>query len=439
MLFRKEMKKTIFSITFLIFLIALIAMPISQDILDFSNEIITKPLPGADYGTQKKEVPELIMPAAFQSLYQEFKANQYIAYPIGFYKTVKLKATDQERMAEIISVLSGVSVDELLESDTSSTSNDGIEITFDENQNYIKQEDGSMIITHGNEPSDQNRVEITLLADISYEEFKEYMKQVDDLIGGGSAYSEKNLIDFGDVPITFEEATEEYNLVANKDHFTGAYARLFCDYIGSILSILPVFLGVAICLRDRRARMHDLVYARKTSSFQLIMTRYLAIIIAVVLPTIITIYISNSSVWKFYDGMRLDYFAPLKYVVGWLMPSIMIATAIGMFLTELTGTPIAIAVQGIWWFIDINVVELSGGFTLFHLTPRHNALGKTQIFQDGFHTLVANRVLFAGIALGLMFATAMVYEQKRRGRLNGSGYIKKAFTGLANRKSKSKA
>ena len=55
--------------------------------------------------------------------------------------------------------------------------------------------------------------------------------------------------------------------------------------------------------------------------------------------------ISNSTVWGQYSGMALDYLAPLKYALGWLMPSVMIAVAIGMFFTELTGTPIAIAIQ----------------------------------------------------------------------------------------------
>lgn len=114
MLLWKEIKKTVLSITFAVFIIFLLAFAISQEVLNFSNEIITVPQQGEDYGTQQKEEPELIMPAAFSSLYKEFTANEYIAYPIGFYKNVKLNDTDQEKMAEIISTLSGVPVDDLL-------------------------------------------------------------------------------------------------------------------------------------------------------------------------------------------------------------------------------------------------------------------------------------------------------------------------------------
>ena len=404
MLLGKEIKKAAISITFFVFIIALLAMPLSQDVLNFSNhDVITASKQGEDYGIQQKEVPELIMPAAFNSLYNEFTANEYIAYPIGFYKNVKLNETDKEKMAEIISTLSGVPVNDLLTS--------------------------------------ANSIEVTLSDDISYEEFKECMKQADDLIGGGSNYSENNLLNYSYVAITYEEAVTNYNLIVNEDKFTGAYARLFCDYVGIILSILPVFIAVAICLKDKRAKMNDLIYVRKTSSFKLILSRYFAVVISVMLPTVILAYISNSTVWGQYSGMALDYLAPLKYALGWLMPSVMIAAAIGMFFTELTGTPIAIAIQGLWWFIDLNVGvgRLRGVHTLFELTPRHNSLGNTQIFLDEFHTLVTNRLIIAGAALLLVAVTVIIYEQKRRGKFSGYREIKRHNTSLANRKSKSAA
>lgn len=404
MLLGKEIKKAAISITFFVFIIALLAMPLSQDVLDFSNhDVITAPKQGEDYGIQQKEVPELIMPAAFNSLYNEFTANEYIAYPVGFYKNVKLNETDKEKMAEIISTLSGVHVNDLLTS--------------------------------------ANSIEVTLSDDISYEEFKECMKQADDLIGGGSNYSENNLLNYSYVAITYEEAVTNYNLIVNEDKFTGAYARLFCDYVGIILSILPVFIAVAICLKDKQAKMNNLIYARKISSFKLILSRYFAVVISVMLPTVILAYISNSTVWGQYSGMTLDYLAPLKYAFGWLMPSVMIAAAIGMFFTELTGTPIAIAIQALWWFIDLNagVGRLRGVHTLFELTPRHNSLGNTQIFLDEFHTLVTNRLIIAGAALLLVAATVIIYEQKRRGKFSGYREIKRQGTSLANRKSKSAA
>ena len=100
-------------------------------------------------------------------------------------------------------------------------------------------------------------------------------------------------------------------------------------------------------MKDRRANMEALIYTKKASAAKLTFIRYLALVIAVMVPVIILSYVSNMMVWSSYSGMQLDYLAPLKYDFGWLMPSVMISTAIGMFLTELTGTPIAVAVQGL--------------------------------------------------------------------------------------------
>ena len=444
MLFYKELKKAVLSIPFAILLIVLIVLPVSQDIMNFSRDIINEPQQGEDYGIHQKEIPELITPSAFASLLSEFSVNEYVAYPIGFYKTVKLSDTDREKMAEIIASISNVSAEDLLGYEPTTKNEDRLEITFDDTQKYSEQDDDSIIISKDNKADTSAKGEISevlLNTDISYEQFCEYMKQADDLIGGGSRYSESSLLNFSYVAITYEEALADYTLVKDKDYFTGAYARLFSDYMGIILSLLPVFIGVAVCLKDNRAKMSFLIYARKTSSFKLIVTRYVAILVAVILPTLILAYISNMSVWACYNGFSIDYLAPLKYTVFWLLPSVMVASSIGMFFTELTGTPIAIVIQCLWWLVDVNIGarNLNGGFYLWQLTPRHNNLGNTQVFLDNLNVLVMNRLIFVGISLVLILATVLIYEQKRRGKLDAYGKIQKVFVRLANRKSKSAA
>lgn len=444
MLFFKEIKKTAISITFLIFIVAIIAM--SQDVLYFSktdSNIITQPQQGEDYGTQSKEIPEIIMPSALERLYGEFVANSYTAYPIGFYKNVKLNDGKQAKMASILSKLTGTSSSKLMGVSNQAgtkTNPTGNEISIDGNANISNEGNGDYSIKIGDKIAPPSAV--TLDKNIGYEEFKNFMGEADDLIGGGSYYSDTYLVhSFGSVPLTYEEAMNQYELNKTTDHFTGAYSRLFSDYTTMTLSIMPVFLAVAMCLKDRRSKISDLIHVRRASSFRLIFTRFVAIVSLVMLPVIILAYISNISVWGFYDGMTLDYLAPLKYALGWMLPSAMVSTAVGMFFTEMTGTPIAIALQGLWWFVDINgsLAMINGGYSLFQLSPRHNTLQNTQAFIDGFDTLVANRLIFAGIALILIFATAIIYEQKRRGKLNGSRKLKKFTASLANRKSKSQA
>ena len=66
-------------------------------------------------------------------------------------------------------------------------------------------------------------------------------------------------------------------------------------------------------MRDRRAKMEALIYTKETSAAKLTLIRYLALVIAAMLPVIILSYLSNMMVWSSYNGMQLDYLAPLKY------------------------------------------------------------------------------------------------------------------------------
>ena len=105
----------------------------------------------------------------------------------------------------------------------------------------------------------------------------------------------------------------------------------------------------------------------------------------------------------------------------------------GMFITELTDTAAAVLVQGAWWFMAVfsSISDLSGGNYGWNLVPRHNSALKWQEYQDGFTALLANRLLYTVLALVFVVLTALVYTQKRKGRLQIRGKI------FANRKSKS--
>jgi len=83
-----------------------------------------------------------------------------------------------------------------------------------------------------------------------------------------------------------------------------------------VLSVLPVFIAVALCLKDKQTSMNGLIYSRTASSARIILTRYLAIITAVMVPAVILFYISSASIWGMYNGMKLDYLIPLKYCFG---------------------------------------------------------------------------------------------------------------------------
>lgn len=428
MLFWSEFKKIVVGIPYLLFIAVMVIDLNSQDALNFSNDSVIVPNQSAtqNYGIKNEEIPELIMPAVLTSLYTEFCENQYRTYPIGFIKYVKLDYDKQQKIADILSKITGVRADEIYAAQDSSNNSDENTFVLDENTTTQPNNNGNFTISIDNntkENSVANELQLTVREDISYTAFKDLMQTVDNILGGGSNYAPQSLIGYGHVPITYEEAVKQYELVKTYDQFTGGYARLFSDYAGVMaLSILPVFLAVIMSMKDRRAKISELIYIRKTSSTKIIFVRFLAVIAAVMLPVILLSYLSNSSMWHLYSGMKLDYLAPLKYDLIWLMPSAMMVIAIGMFLTELTNTPIAVAVCGLWWFIDVNlgIKSVFASYSLLRLAPRHNAGTKsyfrTQDFLDNFPRLIANRLLFVGLSITLVLVTIIIYEAKRKGK-----------------------
>ncbi len=390
-LYFKECKKVLLSLTFLLYTAAIFAMYYTQFESEMRGAEI-EPKPGlSSYGTVVREVPEVLMPRALDTLVQEYQTNSYVAYPIGFYKEVHLTGKKREKMAEIIGELTGVSREEL--------------------DNFLEGGNGNF------RAGELDFAEYPLSEEITYERFRELMRKADDLIGGGSRYSDKYILhNFSQVPKTYEEAMAEYQQFIEEDKITGAYARLYCDYIGMMLSILPVFVAVSLMQLDRKARMEALVYSRRISSAKIISARYAALVSGMFLPVIVTTVAAQKMVMELYPGAKMDLFALARYAIIWMLPAIMAVAAVGMLLTELAGGLLAIFIQGAWWFADVFSGSLTGGIRKFNLVIRHNSLYKLDIFQKEYSDFLFNRIFFVVLALLLVALTTMIYEEKRRGR-----------------------
>lgn len=407
MLFIKECRKILFSLTFVIYFVAVIAMYFTQFQND-CNETISKPSPNQEeYGMTAKEIPEILMPAATEKLVADYLSDSYIAYPIGFYKNVHLSEKKKQEMADIITEISGITKQEL-----------------DSFENY---EEGTFTIGEGGVPQyiEPEIPEVNIPDTLTYERFRELMNEADKIIGGGSDYSDENLIEnFSLVPKTYEDVLAEYETFINDDKITNSYARLYCDYMGIVLAILPVFVAVSLSALDRKSRMEQLAYSRKISSVRIIFTRFAALMVTMIIPVIITAVIANVTVNKLYPDNTKDNLAFLKYAVIWLIPNIMSATAVGMFVTEITSSMLAIFVQGVWWFTSIfaGSGSLTGNIGKFTFVLRHNSLYDRNVFMNCHDNFIFNRVFFAIAALAGVMFTASVYEMKRRGVFNGLSF-----------------
>ena len=407
-LFFKECKKVIFSLTFLMYVIVVFAMYSSQYGSD--KEALVQPREGMnDYGTIAKEVPEILMPKAIEGLVNEYLSGSFTAYPIGFYKNVKLNEKKSRELCDIIYELSGITKEQL-DSFDDYVEGGGMTAVPDGNGGY------SMII---NEPV---LPEINIPDDLSYERFRELMRQADKIIGGGSNYSDDYIIGhFSRIPMTYEDALEEYNAVIYEEKISPAYARLFCDYMCIDLSIMPVFVAAALAGKDKKSRIEQLIYSRKISSARLVLTRFAALIFVMLIPVICMVIHAQVGVCEIYKGYEIDMLAFAKYSAMWLLPNILLAAAVGMLLTEIFSPLIAIFVQGAWWFGGIFASSggLTGSITSFVLVPRHNSLYKSDQFAETFRQFTFNRIFYTVLAFVLMAVTFIVYEIKRRGGFNG--------------------
>lgn len=453
MLFIKELKKICFSVVYILFLCFVLfswynnfydvtnkeinASPSVTDQLS-GGSILEKPKQNnGSYGTKNKEVPEKIMCGGTDSLIIEYLKNSYATYPFTYYKEVTLSEKEQDEILSIISEITGLNEKQICNLP------DGYFPTVNGNiihygDNASQGENGSFTFEMGTNEKDNSSDDYTknFVAQVSYERFKELMKKVENIIGKGSNYSMENLLQYyGLSEMNYEEAMAEYNKTIYDDKVSGAFARLFCDYMTRVIGLYPIFVTVIFWLKDKRNQMNELIDCKQIKTTKLIIVRYLALLTAVMVPIVLLSFESLIPLLQYSanTGIAIDIFAFFKYITWWLLPTAAIVTALGMFLTILTATPIAIIIQFVWWFIDSSVTGLSGDTNIFTLMIRHNMLRGFEIISQDFGLICLNRGLLMIASLILVGFSCMVYHKKRGGKLNYGYFIQKYLELFKNR------
>ncbi len=378
---------------------------------DLSDNPLVKPVPGQEeYGYVYKEIPERVMPNAIVRLSQDIASNEFNAYPTGFHKTVKLNSEQLAKLQDLLTEMTGLTQQKIFNI-------------------FVKKASAqNSILNVSSRPIDYSDV-IPVLVDYTF--FKAKMAELSDLIGHGSDYSAENLKRFCSVPKTYEEKMAEQQQVIKEDRITGAYARLFCDYMGIVFALFGVFVPVSLLLRDRRARMDELIYSRKASSLKIILARYIAVVTMSILPLLLIslIPLVQLAAFGIKNGFAIDYFAFFKYIGAWLLPTLLFTTSIGFLFTALTDTPIAILLQFTFGMLGMfsSITTLEGGNYGMALAIRHNSLWNLQLMKDGMDALIVNRLSYTLVSLLLLGVTIFIYSLKRRGRLDVRNRLQKIF------------
>ena len=454
-MFLKEMKKTVCSVVYLLFLALMIynwyenfygvtekeiRKAYESDSSVYSTvtggAILAEPDPETgSYGTKSEENPEKIMCGGTDKLIIEYLNNSYATYPVSYYKEVILDEEEQEEILKIIQEITGLNEEQI--------SNLPDDYFPRVNGNIIHMESGAETETDitadiGDADVAAEAKDYTkhFISQVTYDRFKELMAEASDIIGPGSNYTRDNLLlYYGQVEMDYEEAVDEYHTTIYDDKVTIAFARLFCDYLTRTLGLYPVFLAVAMWMRDRRCRMQELIDVKTIGTARLIIVRYLALLAAVLLPVFLLSLESLIPLVEFSveTGIEIDLFAFAKYILWWLLPTSMIVLALGMFLTILTRTPVAVIVQLVWWFMDSSFTELSGDTGLFTLMIRHNLLNGSELIRQDLGIIWMNRGIMAGVAVLLVLLSIVIYDMKRGGKLEQKNKMPKWLGALAKR------
>ncbi|MBU3217640.1 ABC transporter permease [Clostridium estertheticum] len=348
------------------------------------------------YGTTSEEIPEQVMPKATSKLYEEYTQGIYRAYPYDFLKKVKLSKEHTKRIEEILCQTTGASLSEL---DKLNKNGKWNEIHFSSSSK-------------------------------DYASFKNLMEEANNIIGKQSNYSKGNLKRFGVKPITYEESMKTYKDLIEKDKITNGFARLFSDFMGIVMGLFPVFVVVPFIRKDRKSNMNELIYSRRVSSAKLILSKYSALIIMMMIPIFLLAGVSTLQAVSFSEKLNLtvDYFAFFKYSIGWLMPTLMAVTAVGMFLTLLTETAIAIPVQMIWWYSSVFKGILIGSYDLSQLVIRFNTIYHRDEFVSIIYNIFLNRMFFISLSAIFVIASIYILNLKRIGRIDFYDKYSKYFT-----------
>ena len=454
-MFLKEMKKTVCSVVYLLFLALMIynwyenfygvtekeiRKAYESDSSVYSTvtggAILAEPDPETgSYGTKSEENPEKIMCGGTDKLIIEYLNNSYATYPVSYYKEVILDEEEQEKILEIIQEITGLNEEQI--------SNLPDDYFPRVNGNIIHMESGAE--TEMDIAADIGEADVAaeakdytkhFISQVTYDRFKELMAEASDIIGPGSNYTRDNLLlYYGQVEMDYEEAVDEYHTTIYDDKVTIAFARLFCDYLSRTLGLYPVFLAVAMWMRDRRCRMQELINVKAIGTAKLIIVRYLALLAAVLIPVFLLSLESLVPLVEFSveTGIEIDLFAFAKYILWWLLPTSMIDLALGMFQTILARTPVAVIVQLVWWFMDSSFTELSGDTGLFTLMIRHNLLNGSELIRQDLGIIWMNRGIMAGVAVLLVLLSIVIYDMKRGGKLEQKNKMPKWLGALAKR------
>lgn len=395
--------------------------------------------PGDRYAEEAKSAPDeaakqSMMAGATKRLISSYRSNRYEYYPFGYVKEKTMSRQEQAVILQYLTELTGLDGQELngmadgagdadigdipisgggafvLEPGKGNTNENGQFVADPEDWQYVP--DNTPTRSVDNVP-----------IQVSFERFGEIMEEVNRLIGRNSYFSRTMLAlyyfgnDMEDAPITKRQHLEFYE----GDHVTGAFARYYCDSISLAVLFLPAFVIVDLMLQDQRRKMQGLTYPKTIPGAKVICIRYAAAVCMTMLPILILPAKSLFVLMQYCGsiGVRADALAFAKYILAWILPTVLLITAINLLAVTLLANYAALLFTGLIWLIGRpSIDKIAGGnYDLFDLIIRRNTLKGYGRMVENIQMLALNRIVLSLAAFALVGLAVLVYDRKRKGGL----------------------
>lgn len=223
-----------------------------------------------------------------------------------------------------------------------------------------------------------------------FDKFKECMLQVQNII-----------------------TVDKYSI--NDDKITGAYARYFCDTMGIAITMCCIFVVVSYAARDSKKSVNELAYTKKMKTSKIIVLKYLSVVTMIIAPIILLSLIPTIQfiVFSIKTSIPIDGFAFIKYILFWLIPSVLFITSFGIFVTMLRNNFVAIVLQFAYSFFCY--IMTNEGHYSFEISLRSNSFFNLAEVQNSMTQIIINRSLYTVLAILLLFATIKLFDLKRKG------------------------
>lgn len=207
-------------------------------------------------------------------------------------------------------------------------------------------------------------------------------------------------------------------MVEAADSFAYAAARRFGDSFGAFLVIFPAFVIATSLLRDLRVKKLKQIEVRTgETALAAVGVRYITQVALLFLPVLVVATIAAANLEKTAEldvivtfTERLRFF---EISVVWLLPIIMVVTAVVQLLIEITENCfVGIVGQMVIWVFTTGSTAEVGDYNSC-LAIRHMQFGAYDAFSSNLGTLAVNRIVVVLISLVLVFATVAIYGSKK--------------------------